>query len=59
MSEAPGVRSCAGVPLKSPDGHRVGTLCVINIRLRALNGARPAQAPRQASLLSIARSRAQ
>jgi len=37
VSGAPCIRFYAGRPLKSPDGHRVGTLCIVDTKARELS----------------------
>lgn len=39
VAGAPHARSCAAVPLLGPEGHRFGTLCVIDTRPRRLDTA--------------------
>ena len=47
----PGVRFYAGAPLRSAEGHNLGTLCVIDRQPRQLDGARIVQLQRMADLV--------
>lgn len=50
---APGIRFYAGVPLSGPDGHRYGSLCVIDTRPRRLDALQREALARVAALVSL------
>lgn len=49
VTGAPHIRFYAGAPLKAPDGHRIGTICVLDTRPRRL-------APAELSILDALRA---